>query len=64
MIFLVHWLTIGLFVFIGLKQMHIGGPIVDYAFAAIAAGTAVAFALAVGLGSREVAARNLKELVK
>lgn len=61
---LVHWLTVGLFVFIGLKQMNIGGQIVDYAFAAIAVGVAVAFALAVGLGGREAAARKLNELVK
>lgn len=60
----VHWLTIGLFIFIGLKQMHIGGQIVDYAFTAIVAGSAVAFALAVGLGGREVAARKLNEVIK
>ncbi|WP_245896705.1 hypothetical protein [Sphingomonas fennica] len=56
--------TIGLFIFIGLKQMHIGGQIVDYAFTAIVAGAAIAFALAVGLGGREVAARKLNELIK
>lgn len=61
---LVNWLTIGLFVFIGLKQMNIGGPIVDYAFGAIAAGSAVAFALAVGLGGREAVARKMNELIK
>lgn len=61
---LVHWLTVGLFVFIGLKQMNIGGLIVDYAFAAIAVGSAVAFALAFGLGGREAAARKLNEIVK
>lgn len=61
---LVNWLTIGLFVFIGLKQMNIGGQIVDYAFGAIAAGSAVAFALAVGLGSRDAVARKMNELVK
>lgn len=61
---LVHWLTVGLFVFIGLKQMNIGGQIVDYAFGAIAVGVAVAFALAVGLGGREAAARKLNDLVK
>lgn len=61
---LVNWLTIGLFVFIGLKQMNIGGQIVDYAFGAIAVGAAVAFALAVGLGGREAAARKLNDLVK
>lgn len=61
---LVHWLTVGLFVFIGLKQMNIGGLIVDYAFAAIAVGSAVAFALAFGLGGREAAARKLNDIVK
>lgn len=61
---LVQWLTVGLFVFIGLKQMNIGGQIVDYAFAAIAVGVAVAFALAVGLGGREAASRKLNELIK
>jgi len=61
---LVHWLTVGLFVFIGLKQMNIGGAIVDYAFGAIAVGSAVAFALAFGLGGGDVAARKLAELDK
>ncbi len=61
---LVHWLTIGLFVFIGLKQMNIGGQIVDYAFGAIAVGVAVAFALAVGLGSREAVSRKMNDLIK
>lgn len=60
---LVYWLTVGLFVFIGLKQMNIGGQIVDYAFGAIAVGVAVAFALAVGLGGREVAAKKLGKLI-
>ena len=61
---LVHWLTIGLFVFIGLKQMNIGGQIVDYAFGAIAVGASVAFALAFGLGGREAAAKKLNDLSK
>jgi hypothetical protein len=61
---IVYWLTMGLFVFIGLKQMNIGGQIVDYAFAAIAAGSAVAFALAVGLGSRDAVARTMDKLLK
>jgi Conserved TM helix len=59
---LVYWLTVALFIFIGLKQMNIGGPIVDYAFAAIAVGAAVAFALAFGLGGRDAAAKKLAEL--
>jgi hypothetical protein len=61
---LVNWLTIGLFVFIGIKQMNIGGQIVDYAFGAIAVGAAVAFVLAVVLGSREAVARKMNELFK
>jgi len=60
---LVHWLTVGLFVFIGLKQMSIGGQIVDYAFLAIASGAAVAFALAFGLGGRDAAAKKLNDLI-
>ncbi|MGE3692513.1 MAG: mechanosensitive ion channel [Novosphingobium sp.] len=61
---LVYWLTVALFVFIGLKQMNIGGQIVDYAFGAIAAGAAVAFALAFGLGGRDAAAKKLADLSK
>jgi hypothetical protein len=57
-----YWITVGLFVFIGLKQMSIGGMIVDYAFGALAIGAAVAFALAFGLGGRDAAAGVLKDL--
>ncbi len=57
-----YWITTGLFVFIGLKQMQIGGMIVDYAFLALAVGAAVAFALAFGLGGRDAAARTLADL--
>lgn len=57
-----YWITVGLFVFIGLKQMQIGGMIVDYAFLALAIGAAVAFALAFGLGGRDAAARTLADL--
>lgn len=57
-----YWITTGLFVFIGLKQMSIGGPIVDYAFLALAVGAAVAFALAFGLGGRDAAAKVLADL--
>jgi Conserved TM helix len=59
---LTYWLTIGLFIFIGIKQMNIGGPIIDYAFAALAAGAAVAFALAFGLGGRDAAAGVLTDM--
>jgi hypothetical protein len=58
----IYYLTVGLFVFIGIKQMNIGGPIVDYAFGALAIGAAVAFALAFGLGGRDAAARLLANL--
>lgn len=61
---LIYWLTVGLFVFIGLKQMDIGGQIVDYAFGAVAVGASVAFALAFGLGGREAAAKKLASLSK
>lgn len=57
-----YWITVGLFVFIGLKQMSIGGLIVDYAFLALAVGAAVAFALAFGLGGRDAAAQALRDL--
>jgi hypothetical protein len=57
-----YWITAGLFVFIGLKQMSIGGMIVDYAFGALAIGAAVAFALAFGLGGRDAAARVLSDM--
>jgi Conserved TM helix len=57
-----YWITVGLFVFIGLKQMAIGGLIVDYAFGALAIGAAVAFALAFGLGGRDAAAQMLQDL--
>ncbi len=57
-----YWTTVGLFVFIGLQQMSIGGPIVEYAFLALAVGAAVAFALAFGLGGRDAAAQALKDL--
>ena len=57
-----YYLTIGLFVFIGLKQMSIGGPIIDYAFGALAIGSSVAFALAFGLGGRDAAAKLLGDM--
>ncbi|MGB5078252.1 MAG: mechanosensitive ion channel [Sphingorhabdus sp.] len=61
-----YWITVGLFLFIGLKQMDIGGNIPDYAFLAVAGGAAIgiaiAFALAFGLGGRDAAARILADL--
>ncbi|NJM50494.1 MAG: mechanosensitive ion channel [Sphingomonadales bacterium] len=59
---LVYFVTIGLFVFIGLQQMGIGSPIVEYAFGALMIGGAVAFALAFGLGGRDAAAKVLNDL--
>ena len=41
--------------------MDIGGPIIEYAFGALAVGAAVAFALAFGLGGRDAAARALAD---
>jgi len=57
-----YWLAVGLFIFIGIKQMSIGGLIVDYAFGALAVGAAVAFALAFGLGGRDAAGKLLADL--
>jgi Conserved TM helix len=54
-----YWLTVALFIFIGLQQMNIGGPIIEYAFGALAIGASVAFALAFGLGGRDAAAKML-----
>jgi Conserved TM helix len=57
-----YWLCVALFIFIGLQQMNIGGPIIEYAFGALAVGASVAFALAFGLGGRDAAARMLANL--
>ncbi len=57
-----YWLCVALFIFIGLQQMNIGGPIIEYAFGALAIGASVAFALAFGLGGRDAAARVLADL--
>ncbi len=59
---IVKYATIFLFAFIGLRQMGIGEEIVDMAFGAIVIGTAVAGALAFGLGGREWAGRKLEEI--
>lgn len=58
---IVRYVTIGLFVVMGLTQMGIGGPIVEIAFGAIAIGVGVAIALAFGLGGRDEAAKVLRE---
>lgn len=57
----VRYATIGLFVAMGLNQMGIGGPIVEMAFGAIVVASAVAGALAFGLGGRDFAARVLED---
>ncbi|MFC4292426.1 mechanosensitive ion channel [Sphingorhabdus arenilitoris] len=58
----VYYVTVGLFIFIGLQQMGIGSPIVEYAFGALMIGSAVAFALAFGLGGRDAAAKVLNDV--
>jgi len=60
----VKYAIIGLFVAIGLNQMGIGGPIVEYAFGALMVGVAIAAALAFGLGGREAASKMLEDMRK
>ncbi len=55
----VRYATIGLFIFIGLAQMGIGGVVVQIAFGAMAVAAAIAF----GLGGRDAAARLLDRAV-
>ena len=50
--------------FMGLKQMNIGWAIIDQAFSLILGAMAVAFALAVGLGSKEVAGEEVKKIIE
>jgi len=50
--------------FMGLKQMNIGWAIIDQAFSLILGSIAVAFALAVGLGSKEVAWEEVKRIIE
>ena len=50
--------------FMGLKQMWIGWDIIDQAFTLILGSIAVAFALAVGLGSKEVAWEEVKRIIE
>lgn len=56
---IVRYVTIVLFVFMGLQFMGVGEEIVEMAFAALVIGAAVAGALAFGLGGREAASRIL-----
>lgn len=58
---IVRWTASVLFTFMGLQFMGVGEEIVEIAFAALVIGTAVAGALAFGLGGREWAARKLDE---
>ena len=44
--------------------MNIGWAIIDQAFSLILGSIAVAFALAVGLGSKEVAGEEVKKLIE
>ncbi|MGV3555671.1 MAG: mechanosensitive ion channel [Croceibacterium sp.] len=58
----VRWVTIVLFIFMGLEFMGVGEDIVRMAFAALVVGGAVAGALAFGLGGRDWAKRKLDQL--
>lgn len=58
---IVRWTASVLFTFMGLQFMGVGEEIVEIAFAALVVGTAVAGALAFGLGGRQWAARKLEE---
>lgn len=57
----IKWVTIVLFVFMGLQFMGVGQRIVEMAFGALVIGGAVAAALAFGLGGRTWAGRKLEE---
>lgn len=58
----VRWATIGLFVAMGLQFMGLADTIVTLAFGSVVVGTALAAALAFGLGGRDAAARQLERL--
>ena len=59
---IVKWVTIVLFVFMGINFMGIGGMIPTNILTIIVAGLSVAAALAFGLGGREWAGRKLEEM--
>jgi len=59
---IVKWITIVLFVFMGLDFTGIGGMIPTNILTIIIAGIAVAAALAFGLGGREWAAKKLEQM--
>ena len=58
----VRWLTVVLFVFMGLDFMGIGGMIPANALTLLVGGVAVAGALAFGLGGRDWASRKLEQM--
>ncbi|RLV48635.1 hypothetical protein D9V37_12880 [Nocardioides mangrovicus] len=57
-----RWVTIALFVAIGLRSMGLADSIVNLAFGSVVVGAAAAAALAFGLGGRDAAARELDRL--
>ncbi len=59
---IVKWVTIVLFVFMGINFMGIGGMIPTNILTIIIAGASVAAALAFGLGGRDWAGRKLEEM--
>ena len=58
---LVRFVTIGIFLAIGLSTMGIGQDIVNMAFGLTLGAAAVAFALSFGLGGREAAGKTMDE---
>lgn len=56
-------LTIAFSVMIALAQLNIGADIINLAFGILLAAVAFAFAIAVGLGSRETAGREVEGLI-
>jgi len=61
---IVKYVTIILFVAMGLNYMNVADSIINMAFGALVIGGAVAGALAFGLGGREAAAKTLADLQK
>lgn len=59
---LIRWVTIGLFVAIGLQFMGLADTIVTLAFGSVVVGAALAAAIAFGLGGRDAAARQLERM--
>lgn len=61
---IVYWVTVVLFVAMGLKFMGIADSIINMAFGAIVIGGALAAALAFGIGGKDAAARLLEKAEK